>query len=69
MAKSKKFDFTVEQDGTTWTAQIVRRKTARENVISKTQTDFASEAAAIEWATAELAGFLKNLNAKNKRKK
>jgi Protein of unknown function (DUF3622) len=68
MTKGKKFDFSITQDDTTWTAQIVRRKTARETIVSKSQDGFASEEAAQEWAQTELKSFLKSLSERNKRR-
>lgn len=68
MTKGKKFDFRVTQQDTTWTAEIVRRKTARETIVSKSQDGFASEEAAQQWAQTELASFLKNLAERNKRR-
>jgi len=68
MTKGKKFDFCIEQTNDTWTAQIVRRKTARETIVSKSQDGFATEAAAIEWAQTELVSFLENLKKRNQRR-
>ncbi|NRA83952.1 MAG: DUF3622 domain-containing protein [Gammaproteobacteria bacterium] len=69
MTTSKKFVALVEQDGATWIAKILRRKTARETIVSKTQDGFATQEEADKWAATELADFLKNLTAKNKRNK
>jgi hypothetical protein len=68
MTKGKKFDFRVEQDNSTWTAQIVRRKTARETIVSKSQDGFATEEEATQWAQTELKSFLENLVKRNKRR-
>lgn len=62
MAKSKKYGFLIEQDNNGWTAVITRRVTSRTTVVSKTQSDFASEAEAQAWAESEVANFLKKLN-------
>lgn len=68
MTKGKKYDYRITQDNTTWTAQILRRKTARETIVSKSQDGFTSEAAALEWAQTELKSFLKSLSDRNKRR-
>ncbi|NRA55269.1 MAG: DUF3622 domain-containing protein [Gammaproteobacteria bacterium] len=68
MSKGKKFDYRIEQDNETWTAQIVRRKTARETIVSKTQDGFATEAEATQWAQTELVSFLENLKRRNARR-
>lgn len=51
-----------EDDG--WTAGIIRRVSARETVVTKSQGGFASEAAAQAWAEKELANFAKNLSSR-----
>ena len=68
MTKGKKFDYRVVQDNACWTAEIVRRKTARETVVSKSQGGFTSEADAQEWGQKELKVFLQNLVERNKRR-
>lgn len=68
MAKGKKFDCRVLKDGDSWTAEIIRRKTSKETVVSKSQSGFTSEDDAQEWAEGELKSFLKNLNERNKRR-
>ena len=68
MASSKKYNCRVTQDDTNWTAEIVRRKTARESVISKSQTGFASEAEAEAWGQEALKGFLKTEADKKKKR-
>lgn len=68
MAKGKKFDFRVVQDGTSWTAEIVRQVTSRKTAVSKSQTGFTSESDAQEWGEKELKVFLENLVERNKRR-
>ena len=68
MTQQKKFDYTIKQDANTWSAEITRRVSARRSSISKQQDGFATEALAIEWATAELAGFLEKQKQANARK-
>lgn len=67
MATKKKYDYRlVEIDGS-WTAEITRRKTARETMVSKSQSGFASEEEAKAWAEPELKSFLEMLAKRNKR--
>ena len=68
MAKGKKYDCRVKKEGDNWTAEIIRRKTSKENVVSKHQGGFASEHDAQEWCQEELKSFLKNLSERNKRR-
>ena len=68
MTQQKKFDYTIKQDANTWSAEITRRVSARRSNISKQQDGFATEALAIEWATAELAEFLEKQKQANARK-
>lgn len=57
-----KYVYRVVQDDTGWTAGIIRRVTARETMITKSQSGFASESEAQAWAEKELAGFAQNLS-------
>lgn len=68
MAKGKKYDLRVKKEGDNWTAEIIRRKTSKENVVSKHQGGFASEHDAQQWGQEELKSFLKNLSERNKRR-
>ncbi|MBB1274745.1 MULTISPECIES: DUF3622 domain-containing protein [Psychromonas] len=68
MTQQKKFDYKIKQDANTWSAEITRRVSARRSSVSKQQDGFATEALAIEWATAELAGFLEKQKQANARK-
>lgn len=68
MAKGKKYDCRVIKDGDNWTAEITRRKTSKETVVSKSQGGFASEHDAQEWGQVELKSFLNSLNERNKRR-
>jgi len=47
------------EDSSNWKAEIVRRATKRNSVVSKAQDGFASEAEAQSWGAEELKGFLK----------
>lgn len=68
MTKAKKFECRIEQEGDTWTAQITRRKTSRETVVSKSQSGFASESEAKAWGDEALKSFLEGLHARNKKR-
>ncbi|WP_160061190.1 DUF3622 domain-containing protein [Psychromonas sp. L1A2] len=68
MTQQKKFDYQIKQDANTWSAEITRRVSARRSSVSKKQDGFVTEALAIEWATAELAGFLEKQKQANARK-
>jgi len=68
MTQTKKYDFCVVQEQSTWTGQITRRQSARKIVVSKSQKGFATEAEAIAWGEAELKSFLENLVKRNERK-
>ena len=68
MTQQKKFDYQIKQDANTWSAEITRRVSARRSSVSKQQDGFATEDLAIEWATAELAGFLEKQKQANARK-
>lgn len=68
MAKGKKFVCRVIKHDDKWTAEIIRRKTSKESVVSKSQGGFTSEHDAQEWGKEELKSFLKSLNERNKRR-
>ena len=68
MKKSKKYDCRVVQGENGWTADILRRKTAKQTVVSKSRTGFADEAEAQKWCEAELKEFLQQLDERNKRR-
>jgi hypothetical protein len=65
MAKGKKFDYRVVQDNGSWCAEIVRRASARESVVSKRQNGFATEAEAQAWGERELLNFVQHLKNRN----
>jgi hypothetical protein len=68
MAQSKKYDSKIQQNGATWTVKIIRRVTSQKTMVSKQQHGFASEAEAQAWAETQIALFLENLKARNKRR-
>lgn len=68
MTKGKKYDYRVAQDNTGWRAEIIRRVTSKQTVVSKSQGGFATESDAQEWGQKELKAFLQNLVERNKRR-
>ncbi|MGB1310962.1 MAG: DUF3622 domain-containing protein [Leucothrix sp.] len=67
MATANKYATKVVQDGLNWTADITRRVSRKDVVVSKTQAGFATEAEAQAWADTELKAFVENQEARNKR--
>jgi|TARA_R110002096_G_scaffold67231_11_gene163133 hypothetical protein len=67
MSITKKYTFQTSAEKDSWRADIVRRASSKNTVISKTQTGFKSEAEAVQWAEKELALFLEKQSARNKR--
>lgn len=67
MMKGKKYSYHVVKEGSSWKAEILRRKTASETVISKSQGGFSTESDALEWGKTELSTFLQSLSERNKR--
>jgi len=68
MSTNKKFDIRLVEEDSTWTAQITRRKTARETIVSKSETGFATEKEAKAWADEALVEFLATVKARNSRR-
>jgi hypothetical protein len=67
MTQSKKYSLRITQDNATWTAEILRRKTAKQQIVSKTQSGFTSESDAQAWGETELKTFLQHQVERNKR--
>ncbi len=67
MSKGKKYSCRVVQNGSSWTAEITRRMTAKKTVVSKKQSGFATESEAHAWGDKELESFINNLNERNMR--
>lgn len=68
MPQSKKYGFSLSQEQGSWNAAIVRRASAKNTVITKTQSNFKTEAEAKKWAEDELALFTDKQSAQNKRR-
>lgn len=67
MAKGKKYSIKTIKAGAVWTAEIIRRKTSVESVVSKKQEGFKTEADAIVWAEKALSEFTSTQAESNKR--
>jgi hypothetical protein len=68
MTKSKKYGFQTSQEKDVWSANITRRASAKNTVVSKTQGGFKTEAEATEWAEKELLAFTAKQSDQNKRR-
>lgn len=68
MKESKKYSIRTSQEKDTWSAEIIRRASARKTVVSKTQAGFKTEAEATEWADKELVLFTIKQSEQNKRR-
>lgn len=68
MATGKKYNYRVVQHESTWTAEITRRMTAKETIVSKSQPGFATAEEAEAWGQKELEQFTKALSERNKRR-
>jgi len=68
MTQSKKYDSRLSQVNDSWTAEIIRRASAQNTVVSKTQDGFKTEAEAKQWADKELAEFTAKQGERNKRR-
>ena len=65
MAKGKKYEFRVKQENTGWTAEIIRKVTAKRTIVSKRQKGFSSESEAQEWGESELKAILQSVHERN----
>lgn len=66
MTQDKKYDYRVLKNKQSWTGQILRRVTKKNQRVSKSQK-FPTEAEAISWAEAELKVFSENQSKRNER--
>ena len=65
MAKGKKYEFHVKQENTGWTAEIIRKVTAKRTIVSKRQKGFSSESEAQAWGESELKTILQSVHERN----
>jgi hypothetical protein len=68
MKESKKYSIRTSQEKDTWSAEIIRRASAKKTIVSKTQAGFKTEAEATEWAEKELVLFTAKQSEQNKRR-
>ncbi len=68
MPQSKKYGFSLSQEQGSWNAAIVRRASAKNIVVTKTQTGFKTEVEAKQWAEKELVTFTEKQSTQNKRR-
>lgn len=68
MEKGKKYEFRVKQENTGWTAEIIRKVTAKKTTVSKRQKGFPSESEAQEWGERELKTILQSLHERNRQR-
>lgn len=67
MAKNRKYDYRIVQDGASWRAEIVRQVTAKTVRVSKSQAGFMTATDAQGWAEKALQTFAETLSESNKR--
>jgi len=67
MASSTKYSVMVEEDGNIWTANIVRRASRSELIVSKTETGFKTQEEAWAWGDEAVKEFVEKQGARNKR--
>lgn len=67
MAKSKKYDYSVEQENSTWTTKVTRRVTSKKVVVTKQKDNFSSEEQAREWGDKTLSELTVNQGISNLR--
>lgn len=65
MATGNKYAIQLTQEETFWTANITRRVSRKDAVVSKSQSGFATEAEAQAWGDSELKGFIENQSKRN----
>ncbi|MBT3506591.1 MAG: DUF3622 domain-containing protein [Methylococcales bacterium] len=68
MKESKKYSIRTSQEKDTWSAEVIRRASAKKTIVSKTQAGFKTEAEATEWAEKELVIFTAKQSEQNKRR-
>jgi len=62
MAKSKKYSTRVLKSESGWQAEILRRMTAKKQVVTKSKDGFTSEDEALAWVNSELKELLVRLS-------
>lgn len=69
MNPSKKYSCRVIQNGSAWTAEVVRRVTSKRSLVTKSQDGLATEAEALAWGEKEVNALLKSTNTKEMSKR
>ena len=64
-----KFNLRVVQNEKGWAAEIFRKKTAKEMIVTRKQDGFSTEDEAKVWGEAELKSFVTDLNIRKRRAK
>ena len=64
-----KFNLRVVQGENGWTAEIFRKKTAKEMIVTKKQDGFSTEDEASVWGEAELKSFVTDYNRRKRLEK
>jgi hypothetical protein len=68
MSQNKKYSIEISKEKSKWKAAIVRRASAKKNIVSKTQDGFKTKKEAAAWAEEQLALFLTKQGEQNKRR-
>ena len=64
---TQKYSLKITETEGSWSAQILRRKTARETLVTKSQEGFATESEAQAWGEQQLQAFQQLQAERNKR--
>ncbi len=65
--QSKKYTTNITKTNNSWSAEIIRRASAKKNIVSKAQAGFKTKTEATQWAEKELLSFSQKQSALNKR--
>jgi len=68
MSQSKQYSTAISQQDSSWTAEIIRRASAKKNIVSKSQAGFKTEKEAKAWGEEQLALFTITQSEQNKRR-
>jgi len=68
MSSSKKYSIEITKEKSKWKAEIIRRASAKTNIVSKAQDGFKTKKEATAWAEEELTLFTAKQSEQNKRR-
>lgn len=68
MTQNKKYNSEISKEKSRWKAEIIRRASAKKNIVSKSQADFKTKKEATAWAQEQLASFTTTQSEQNKRR-